>query len=107
MGLAGLNGGVETFGKANRFKSPKRSEGYIESVPHGYQSVESKIGKIQQCKTIPECTEETQRVYEKSENRTFFGFPAKCEGPGPAAHNPENSLAFRSISHCDEILNNK
>ena len=32
MGLGGLNGGVQTFGTANRFASPKRSLGYLESV---------------------------------------------------------------------------
>jgi|TARA_B110000285_G_scaffold34006_1_gene35906 hypothetical protein len=28
MGLSNLNGGTETFGKANRFGSPKKSLGY-------------------------------------------------------------------------------
>lgn len=32
MGLSNLNGGIETFGKANRFGSPKKSLGYVETV---------------------------------------------------------------------------
>ena len=32
MGLTGMSGGIETFGKASRFGSPKRSLGYVESV---------------------------------------------------------------------------
>jgi len=47
MGLSNLNGGTETFGKANRFKSPKKSLGYIETVPHGYLDVIGRIGNLQ------------------------------------------------------------
>ena len=45
-------------------------------------------------------------MYEKTEDRTFFGFPAKCEGPGPSKYIPNSNLAFRSISQCEIIDKN-
>jgi hypothetical protein len=36
-----------------------------------------------------------------SNNRTYFGIPAKNEGPGPSKYLDENKLAFREISPKD------
>lgn len=36
-----------------------------------------------------------------SNNRTFFGIPAKCEGPGPSKYIDVNRLAFRDKSQKD------
>ena len=48
----------------------------------------------------------SMKQYELSKNRTFFGIPAKCEGPGPHL-NPETNKAFKSMSPTDRILTNK
>ena len=55
------------------------------NVPLYYKGPDS-FGKTPQHKYPPRFSPTIKRVYEASENRTFFGLPAKCEGPGPAEH---------------------
>jgi hypothetical protein len=65
--------------------------------PTGYSTIESKIGHIAQAKAMPQVNEETQRHFEASKNRTYFGRPAKCEGPGPAYLDATIKPAFKEL----------
>ena len=74
--------------------------------PHGYLTIDSTIGKITQAKAQPQVSMTSMKQYELSKNRTFFGIPAKCEGPGPHL-NPETNKAFKSMSPTEKILAGK
>ena len=52
-------------------------------------------------------TEHTRKFYELPDNRTFFGFPAKCEGPGAAQYSDETRVVFKTISAAERELDAK
>lgn len=99
-----MDGSHDGFGKQTRFHQPKRS--WVETVPVGYMQVESNIGKIAQAKYSPKISSTTMKHYELSRNRTYFGIPAKCEGPGPHL-NPQAEKAFQTVSPIEQTLHNK
>ena len=49
----------------------------------------------------------TQKFYELPDNRTFFGFPGKCEGPGGAKYTDETRLVFKTLSPAEREANAK
>ena len=73
---------IGTFTSSKRFQETPTTI-LKANYPAYYSGVNEKFGRLSQGKHMPSITEETQRVFESSKNRTFFGIPARCEGPGP------------------------
>lgn len=96
-----------TFTTATRFHVPSTMRTVNATVPTGYATIDTNIGRIAQAKSPPKITENTQKFYELPDNRTFFGFPAKCEGPGAAQYSDDTQLAFHTISAAEKELNSK
>ena len=80
---------IGTFTMSDRFKDTPMQK-LKQNYPAYYSGVNEKFGKLQQSKQMPSITEETQRQFEASNNRSYFGIPAKCEGPGPAQNHNES-----------------
>lgn len=89
---------IGTFTAHTRFYENQTAKKIRSQIPSSYQGVNEKFGKLAQAKQAAEVTEQTQRHYEASKDRTFFGRPAKCEGPGPAQNHNENGIVFHTIS---------
>jgi hypothetical protein len=64
-----------------------------------------KLEKSSNAKQFQSAQMKPREFTKKAQTEHFSDFQQNVKGP--AAHAPETSLAFRSISLCDNILNKK